>query len=703
MSKPVVIKFTGDTEGLQRALRQVGSALEQTQRETESWGHRMSRIGGGLADFGDQWSKNVTAPIMAGFAVSFAAFDRQEQAEARLRAAIQATGGAAGVTAEHITDYAAQLQRVTTFGDEATISAAAQLLTFRSLRNEVGEGNNVFDRTLAVAQDLSAMFGGDLQGSVLQLGRALEDPIAGLTALRRSGVSFSDAQREQIALLVESGQLFEAQKLILAEVEAQVGGTARVMAETAGGQMRQAFNDLGDAAESVGAVLAPAVSSAATFVGNLAQRFQTLNPTVQTAGVAFLGVLAAVGPILSISGRLMKAVGDIAQGTGNMGRAAHWAGPHLKALAPALGGLAAATAVVVGAKMALDALGLSVQGMVVDFDRLRVATEAQVVEMYSALLAFDGGRGAVELFDKTLADNVGTAERHLEMLEANGLAVGGLRDRLDEKREATAAAEADTARLTTALDDNADSMADTETEADRLAQGLSMLDQTIRQLTDAAFSQDRANRVWIDGLVRLADQGEDTAGSVDIFTEAGRRNQETLERVTSAGADVIATMIEQGATAEEVAEQQELLVEGLRETALQAGFTESDIEKYVDVLRAVPTEVTTTVRADTSQAEAAISRVASRMLSIGQGGATTSVVGMRAAGGPVSAFHSYVVGETGPEILTMGAQSGYVTPNVGSPAGATNNITVNVSGGDPEMVVDAIRRWVRRNGPVGLS
>ena len=76
-----------------------------------------------------------------------------------------------------------------------------------------------------------------------------------------------------------------------------------------------------------------------------------------------------------------------------------------------------------------------------------------------------------------------------------------------------------------------------------------------------------------------------------------------------------------------------------------------------------------------------------------------TLTGKRAAGGPVMAGGSYLVGENGPEIFTPGS-SGSITPN-GAIGGA--NITVNVSGADPNAVVRALQQYVRQSGPVPVN
>ena len=82
---------------------------------------------------------------------------------------------------------------------------------------------------------------------------------------------------------------------------------------------------------------------------------------------------------------------------------------------------------------------------------------------------------------------------------------------------------------------------------------------------------------------------------------------------------------------------------------------------------------------------------------IGQSGFSFGVPG-RASGGAVTAGGTYLVGERGPELLTMGASSGYITPN-----GAGSTINVTVSSADPNEVVRALQTYVRQSGPVPVT
>ena len=65
--------------------------------------------------------------------------------------------------------------------------------------------------------------------------------------------------------------------------------------------------------------------------------------------------------------------------------------------------------------------------------------------------------------------------------------------------------------------------------------------------------------------------------------------------------------------------------------------------------------------------------------------------GFKASGGPVAANKSFIVGEKGPEILTLGNRGGFITPNDKIGGGGTTNNTITVN-------VDASGTSVQGNG-----
>lgn len=176
---------------------------------------------------------------------------RQEEAEARLAAVLKATGNAAGFTTNELKKYASELQNSSTTGDEAILESMAILATFKSVTGDV------FKRASAAAIDLSATGFGSVEGATQQLAKALEDPIRGLGALRRVGVSFSAEQEKMIKKFVEMGDVASAQNIILEAVEGQVKGTAQALADTDAGKLQQLNNTLGDIKEEIGQAIVP--------------------------------------------------------------------------------------------------------------------------------------------------------------------------------------------------------------------------------------------------------------------------------------------------------------------------------------------------------------------------------------------------------------------------------------------------------------
>jgi len=175
-------------------------------------------------------------------------------------AVIKSTGGAAHVTAGQVAELADALSVKAGVDDEVIQAGENMLLTFKNIRNEAGAQNDIFTQASTAALDLAAGYAAasgsqiNLKSATIQLGKALNDPIAGMSSLTRVGVQFTEEQQKQIAQLVKHNNLMGAQRIILAEVTSQFEGSAAAQA-TATGKAAVSFENL---AEAVGSVLAPA-------------------------------------------------------------------------------------------------------------------------------------------------------------------------------------------------------------------------------------------------------------------------------------------------------------------------------------------------------------------------------------------------------------------------------------------------------------
>jgi hypothetical protein len=168
-----------------------------------------------------------------------------EKMSAKLNSVLASTGYEAGVSRYELDQYASSLSKVTVNSEETIMNAEALLLTFTKV------GKEVFPEALKAAMDMSAAFGQDLNSSIIQVGKALNDP-AGMSAMKRIGVSFSDAQIAMAKSMFETGDVAGYQKLIMGELNKEVGGMALAMGTTYAGQVEILKNNLSELGEAIG-------------------------------------------------------------------------------------------------------------------------------------------------------------------------------------------------------------------------------------------------------------------------------------------------------------------------------------------------------------------------------------------------------------------------------------------------------------------
>jgi hypothetical protein len=211
---------------------------------------------------------------------------------AQTEAVLKSTGGAANVNAEALGKYAHQLQNVSGVSDEVIQSGANMLLTFTNIKNGVGAGNDVFNQATKTLLDMSVALGTDASTSAVQLGKALNDPIAGVSALQRVGVTFTETQKEQIATMVQAGDTMGAQKLILAELNKEFGGSAAAQGAAMDSGQRLAMK-WGDLQEQVGTWLIPKIESLINVLLTTVDWYERNKATLDPLIIA-LGAFAAV-------------------------------------------------------------------------------------------------------------------------------------------------------------------------------------------------------------------------------------------------------------------------------------------------------------------------------------------------------------------------------------------------------------------------
>lgn len=328
-------KLTEEDKALQKnrqGLRDLQDELDKTGKRKREFADQLSKLNAaydaGVISSGNLRKETIAATAdyvrgttaykvgMVGAAAAVTALSaataiyirntiESEKVQAQLEARIVDTGAAAGQTLGSLNAMADQIDRLTNFDDEAIGGVQATLLTFKNIRGD--EFRSAVDAVL----DLSQAMGMDLQSASVMVGKALQDPIEGVTALRRAGVQLNEAQEATIKKLVETGDVAGAQGMILQELDSQMGTSAEAARNTLGGALQQLqddFNNLleGDAGDN-GMVAARAA---------IESLIDTLNdPDVQTGVGVIVGGVAQIIEIIAKAIPYVTDFGDKLGGT----------------------------------------------------------------------------------------------------------------------------------------------------------------------------------------------------------------------------------------------------------------------------------------------------------------------------------------------------------------------------------------------------
>lgn len=492
------------------------------------------------------------------------------EVQAQTTAGIASTGGAAQVTAQHVQDLAGSIEDLAGFDDEAVQQGENLLLTFTNIRNEAGAGNDVFDRTTQSLADVAARMGGDVSGAAVQLGKAINDPIAGLAALTRIGITFTDQQKEQVKALQQGGDLLGAQKIVLDELNKEFGGSAKALGDSLPGALNKAKEASANAKGELVEGLTPAILLEAKAQQFMADTLLAL-PEPLRAVLGGVGLLAGgLGSILvpakaaldlfhAIHPAQVAAAGsaaELAVAEGAAGAAAVGGTAGIAGMAVAEDAVAVNSALAVEGLYATEAATLSLEAA---FPPLLIAAAA----VTAALAIFGTGGGdivpAVKGLDQEvqqltsdfadlsttagddLAKNIATVVKGDEDLAgafaaggitvdqfAKALAAGGsaFHDLIGPLRESGQLSESNTLRLAVLAKGQEDAAQAALDQA--LAQG-----EVNQQQVDAAVAANTA----ADGTINYIGAVDDLASSSDTLSTSQQGVQQTAEEAAKALAD----------------------------------------------------------------------------------------------------------------------------------------------------------------------
>lgn len=242
-------------------IRAVITAKDDASNVLKSFGDNASSVGSKIIDVAKVAAVSLlavgTAAVGAG-AVSVKAYTESEDALAQMTAALKSTHDASGLFEQDLIDQANALEKLTTYSHVAIEGVENLLLTFTNIHGAI------YQQAVPAILDMATAMHEDLQSASIQVGKALNDPILGITALHRIGVTFSATQKEQIQNFVDTNQLAKAQGVILTELNKEFGGSAEAAGDTFAGALAKLKNSLHDVEEEVGQTIVKYLAPFAT-------------------------------------------------------------------------------------------------------------------------------------------------------------------------------------------------------------------------------------------------------------------------------------------------------------------------------------------------------------------------------------------------------------------------------------------------------
>lgn len=286
-----------DSIAFRKGMSDAERELIAKQKSFIKQGEKLQSLGKSMAAF-------VSLPLAGLAAKGIQEARETAEAMAQVNAALASMGPVADRSSEQLKKAADAFEGSSLFeADEILKKVTANMLTFGNVSGAA------FDRAQQAAIDLATRMGTDLQSATVLVGKALNDPITGLSSLTRVGIQFTEQQKEQIKAMTEAGNVAGAQKIILGELERQFGGAAQAA------QNADPFNKLSDAfkqmAETIGTALLPIIPPLTDAVTSVLNAFSSLSPETQKWILIAGGIVAVVGPVIGVIGSLMTVLGPM--------------------------------------------------------------------------------------------------------------------------------------------------------------------------------------------------------------------------------------------------------------------------------------------------------------------------------------------------------------------------------------------------------
>jgi hypothetical protein len=263
-------KLTGQVKSANEKIASIGkTAADSSQKASGGFGDLGSSItkvipGIGLLATG---FAAVTKAVQAGIQFvkeSIKVYQEYAQVSARVDAVLRSTGAAAWTTTGQLQETANALGTMSGQTETDIVRMQSVLLGFRSITG------NVFNDTQQAIIDMTAVMGGDLASAANTMGKALDDPVTGMTALNRMGFAFGETEKKLAQQFEDAGNHAAAQRVVLDEVMKTYNGAAAASnnATLGASKLSSAMEDL---KRGLGEGFSPALNKVQTFFAGIVQ------------------------------------------------------------------------------------------------------------------------------------------------------------------------------------------------------------------------------------------------------------------------------------------------------------------------------------------------------------------------------------------------------------------------------------------------
>lgn len=299
------------------AQNKANAGLASVNSSLKSMGGSLESVAGTMRTIGTVGAVGFAA-VSAEIYASVRAASDAEAIQSQLGAVLKSTGQAAGVTADMANALSKSLERSTAFSDEQVLSAENMALTFTAIHKDIFPQVTEAALDMATAMNHGITPSGEEATEMMKLlGKALQDPDAGLGALHRVGVNV-DELTEKFKGVNDVG---EKQRLILQELATEYGGSAQAAMGTTAGQAKHLREELDDLQETIGQRMLPIIRAVIAIVEPIVAKLAEWTEAHPKLAAAVIGITLVLTGLMAVLLPISLALPGLAVMFGALGAA----------------------------------------------------------------------------------------------------------------------------------------------------------------------------------------------------------------------------------------------------------------------------------------------------------------------------------------------------------------------------------------------